>query len=261
MTEGPDPHHRLIDERRAVLLLARSAVAAAPHDQMRHIAELAATFAGVAHASYCFSEQGTPSLRDGLKALCAQNFTSVVIVPLLIPMEPSFLTWLAKTVRRWQAEAPDAWPPIHVTGDLGHNPEFATLLAGLIAADSPPLTPAPITMPEGSIVPAQKRRVLVCEGGACHLAGADVIWGHLRNRQEERKLRVLGDGTMTAKSSCLGPCNLAPVLQVYPEGIYYGGVTEAAVDRIVEEHLLGGTVVEDFAYPPTGKKQRLRSHA
>ncbi|CAN7626615.1 hypothetical protein LJR007_001197 [Aminobacter sp. LjRoot7] len=63
---------------------------------------------------------------------------------------------------------------------------------------------------------------------------------------------------MTAKSTCLGPCNLAPVLQVFPEGTYYGGVTEAAVDRIVTEHLLGGAVVDDFAYQPTGRKQVLR---
>jgi (2Fe-2S) ferredoxin len=69
---------------------------------------------------------------------------------------------------------------------------------------------------------------------------------------------VTGDGTMSAKSTCLGPCNLAPVLQVFPEGTYYGGVTEAAVDRIVTEHLLGGAVVDDFAYHPTGRKQVLR---
>lgn len=61
------------------------------------------------------------------------------------------------------------------------------------------------------------------------------------------------------KTTCLGPCNLAPVVQVFPEGTYYGGVTEAAIDRIITEHLLGGMVLEDFAYHPTGRKQRLRS--
>lgn len=58
--------------------------------------------------------------------------------------------------------------------------------------------------------------------------------------------------------SCLGPCNLSPVLQVFPEGTYYGGVTEAVIDRIVEDHLIGGRIVSDFAYAPTGRKQRLR---
>ena len=63
---------------------------------------------------------------------------------------------------------------------------------------------------------------------------------------------------MTAKTSCLGPCGLAPVLQVWPEGTMYGGVDEGAVDRIIDNHLLGGGIVEALAYAPTGAKQRLR---
>jgi len=230
---------------------------------MRRLAELAAALPDVTHAAYAFSEQGTPSLRSALLDLRDQDFTSIIVVPMLLPMEPSFLTWLTRTVRRWQAEAAGQWPPIRIAGDISQNSAFADLLASIVsgAAATLAVVPAANLAPEASIVPAQKRRVLVCEGGACHLAGADVLWGHLRNVQEERKLRVAGDGTMTAKSSCLGPCNLAPVLQVYPEGTYYGGVTEAAIDRIVEEHLLGGHVVEDFVYPPTGKKQRLRAQA
>lgn len=86
-----------------------------------------------------------------------------------------------------------------------------------------------------------------------------MIWGHLRNEQKRLSLRTSGEGTMSAKTSCLGPCSLAPVLQVWPEGTYYGGVDEAGVDRIVERHLLGGAIVDELAYHPTGTKQRLRS--
>jgi (2Fe-2S) ferredoxin len=63
---------------------------------------------------------------------------------------------------------------------------------------------------------------------------------------------------MSCRTTCLGPCNLAPVLQVWPEGVTYGGVHEAEVDRILEGHILGGHVVEDLAYPPSKGKQRLR---
>ena len=248
-------------ERRAVLLVAKSAFAAAPHEEMRRIAQLAALLPGVTHAESCFSEQGTPSLREALLDLRGDAFTSIVLVPLVLPVEPGFLNWITKSVRRWQAEQPGAWPPIHLTRDLAQSLQFEPLLAGLIngAKASLPIAPAPSLVAEGSTVPPQKRRVLVCEGPTCNAAGADSIWGHLRNVQERRKLRLVGDGTMTAKATCLGPCNLAPVLQVFPEGTYYGGVTEDAVDRIAEEHLLGGRVVEDFAYQPTGRKQRLRS--
>jgi len=64
---------------------------------------------------------------------------------------------------------------------------------------------------------------------------------------------------MTARSTCLGPCNLAPVLQVFPEGTYYGGVTEDGIDRIIADHLLRDIVVDALAYAPTGNRQTLRT--
>lgn len=63
---------------------------------------------------------------------------------------------------------------------------------------------------------------------------------------------------MSAKASCLGPCNLAPVVQVCPENIYYGGVDEHAIDAIIQSHILNGTVAPDHAYAADGRKQFLR---
>ncbi|MBX3578379.1 MAG: NAD(P)H-dependent oxidoreductase subunit E [Rhizobiaceae bacterium] len=227
---------------------------------MQRIAGLAELRPGVAKAISCFSEQGTPSLREALFELRDPSLSSIVIVPLALPLEPSFLRWVTKSIRRWQAERPGEWPPIHITRDIGQSLHFEPLLSNLIegAASSLPIAPTPSLVAEGSLVPPQKRRVLVCTGPTCNAEGADALWGHLRNVQERRKLRATGDGTMTAKATCLGPCNLAPVLQVFPEGTYYGGVTERAIDQIADEHLLGGRVVDAFAYQPTGRKQRLR---
>lgn len=228
---------------------------------MHRIAGTVSLMPGVAKALYCFSEQGSPSLRDALLEVKGGPYSTIIIVPLVLPMEPSFYNWLTRSLRRWQADDADPWPAVRIARDIGQSLHFEPLLAALLngAVAEPAVVPDDEHKPEGSLVPPQKRRVLVCEGGACNAAGADVIWGHLRNRQVERKLRVTGDGTMTAKATCLGPCNLAPVLQVYPEGTYYGGVTEAVIDRIVEDHLLGGEVVSEFAYAPTGRKQRLRT--
>lgn len=245
---------------RAVLLVAKSAFAAAPHAEMQRMAAMAALLQGVATAVACYSEQGQPSLRDALLSLRGGPYETIIVVPLVLPLEPGFLNWITRSLKRWQSEHPGGWPPIRISRDIAQSLHFEPLLGALInGASAEPAIPTddPVKQ-EGSLVPAQKRRVLVCEGGACNAAGAHAIWGHLRNVQENRKLRTTGDGTMTAKATCLGPCNLAPVLQVFPEGTYYGGVTETAVDRIVEEHLLGGRVVEDFAYQPTGRKQRLR---
>lgn len=246
--------------RRAVMLVAKSAFAAAPHKEMQRLTELAATLPGIDHASFGFTEQGTPSLREALMALRETDISDILLVPLMLPVEPSFNVWLAKSLRRWQAEDDKPWPSLRIARSLSESVMLPALMSELIdgAEAASPVSKLEKLAPEGSLVPAQKRRVLVCQGAPCNAAGADVIWGHLRNQQERQKLRATGDGTMTAKSTCLGPCNLAPVLQVFPEGTYYGGVTEAAIDRIVTEHLLGGVVVEDFAYQPTGRKQTLR---
>ncbi len=108
-------------------------------------------------------------------------------------------------------------------------------------------------------MPTEKYRVLVCDGAPCANAGTAAIWSHLRSEQKRLGLRTAGDGMLSTRTSCLGPCNLAPVLQVWPDGIYYGGVDEAAIDRIIGDHLLGGTVVDDLAYQPSRGKQTLRA--
>lgn len=244
-----------------VVLLARSATAAQPLREMERWRDSVAALPGVSAASFAFSEEGLPSLREALRALVEANDQPIVIVPMVVPSEPSFENWLRRTVQRWQGQrwqAADArpWPAIRIAGFPGAQSQMQDVLASCLATDAPVESGKPAG--EGSIVPAQKRRVLVCMGGPCNAAGAAVIWGHLRNEQKRLSLRTAGEGMMSAKTSCLGPCSLAPVLQVWPEGTLYGGVDEAGVDAIVQEHLLDGRLVEALAYHPTGAKQRLR---
>jgi sirohydrochlorin ferrochelatase len=181
---------------RAVLLVAKSAFAAAPHAEMQRIAALAATLPGVASAVACHSEQGQPSLRDALLSLRMAPYEAILIVPLVLPLEPGFLNWITRALKRWQAEHPGGWPPVQIARHIAQSPEFEPLLAALVdgAAAQPAVAADETARLEGSLVPAQKRRVLVCEGGACNAAGADAIWGHLRNLQESRKLRTTGRG-------------------------------------------------------------------
>lgn len=245
---------------KAVLLLAKSAFAAGPHAQMQRLAAMVAGFDGVAIVRFAFTEQGTPSLRDGLAELVATEVPEIAILPLMLPLEPNLLAWLKRSLGRWQAASPLPWPTVTIGGQLSESPLLQDLLSGVLADSDRQVVVAASSPPaiEGSVVPAQKRRVLVCQGGPCNAAGAEAIWVHLRNEQRRLELRTTGEGTMTAKSTCLGPCNLAPVMQVFPEGTYYGGVTEEAIDRIVADHLLGGRPVSEFAYEANGRKQRLR---
>lgn len=241
-----------------VLLLARTGATAASIREMERLRDEAATMPGVASASHAFIEEGIPSFRDALHVL-SDTGSPILIVPILLPAEPNFETWVRRTLQRWQAVDGRTWPEIRVAPFLGDQPPMKDLLAAVIGSDKGKTVQVAAAPPaEGSIVPAQKRRVLVCMGGPCHAAGAAVVWGHLRNEQKRLSLRTAGDGSMSAKTSCLGPCGLAPVVQVWPEGTLYGGVDEAGVDRIIEDHLLGGRVAETLAYHPTGVKQTLR---
>lgn len=258
----PD-HHALRQPAglgRAIILIARSAIAAVPVAEMERLRSLAAARADGAWVAYAFTEQGEPSLREVVLGLLGEPVAEILFVPLLLPMEPAFAAWLTRTLQRWRAEHPGPWPQLRIGSGIGEGRAMADLLAEQIEAAR---KTSPVSQPQkasvaGSLVPPQKRRVLVCQGGPCMAAGADVIWGHLRNEQARLGLREAGEGTMSAKTSCLGPCNLAPVLQVWPEGTCYGGVDEAGVDAIIAEHLLGGRIVTRLAYAPNGRKQILR---
>ena len=248
------------NKRRAALLLAKAAITGASDSEMQVLSDQLMAAGLVETVRYAYSEQGTPTLREALQALADDEFAEVVLLPLLLPMEPGFRLWIARTVQRWRDAEPErSWPLVRIAcapAQLDATPAWlgSWLAANLDAtpAEAPPRTP------EGSVVPPQQRRVLVCHGAPCNDAGAAAVWSHLRNEQKRLSLRTEGVGVMSCKTTCLGPCGLAPVLQVFPDGTYYGGVDEAGVDRIIAQHLIGGEVATDLAYPALPGRQRLR---
>lgn len=242
-----------------VLLLARSATTGGALKEMERLRDAAAAHPDVVRSFIAFAEEGTPSLRTALDGLIADGATTVLIVPMLVPLEPSFVTGLRKALRRWQTAATGTWPVIAIAAPPAAQPEMKDVLAAMIDAEPSTVDRVETAPPaEGSVVPPQRRRILVCQGAPCIRACADFIWGHLRNEQKRLNLRTIGAGTMSAKTSCLGPCSLAPVVQVWPEGTLYGGVDETALDRIIVGHLMGDRVIDDLAYQPLPGKQRLR---
>ena len=247
--------------RPTVLLLAKSAIAARPRTEMEALADTVAARLDGYDAVHAFSEQGTPSLRERLKQLAAAGVPEVVIVPAMLPMEPGFPAWIGRAVHRWKSRATGPLPAIRVAeAPTSRGEDVASLLARL-AADAPieDLLARPVAVPDRSAIPHQKRRVLVCMGGPCNDAASAGLWQHLRAEQDRLKLRDTGDGMMSCKTSCLGPCNLAPVVQVWPEGTTYCGVDEAALDRIITDHVVGGVPVADLAYPPSRNKVGLKA--
>jgi (2Fe-2S) ferredoxin len=48
------------------------------------------------------------------------------------------------------------------------------------------------------------------------------------------------------RSGCLDACSKGPALVIYPEGTYYGNIQLTDVDRIINEHIIAGRIVNDL---------------
>ena len=51
------------------------------------------------------------------------------------------------------------------------------------------------------------------------------------------------------RTACLNRCNVGPVMLVEPGHFMYTGMTKEKIDRVIEEHIIGGTPVEEYIIP------------
>jgi (2Fe-2S) ferredoxin len=94
-----------------------------------------------------------------------------------------------------------------------------------------------------------RRHVLICTGGFCSPdRRGRALYSRLAELLQREGLLFGPTRVKRGETPCLGTCAGGPIVVVYPEGVWYGGVTPELLDRIVVEHLKDGRVVEEAVF-------------
>lgn len=94
-----------------------------------------------------------------------------------------------------------------------------------------------------------RRHIFLCaepqKGECCTPKAGAEAWAYLKKRLKQ--LDLMGEGGVNrTKADCLRICAAGPVAVVWPDGVWYHSCSPPVLERIIQEHLIGGVPVAEF---------------
>ena len=187
-------------------------------------------------ATVAFLQMGDPSLSLELTRLADLGVLDITLVGVdLGPLAPAH-SWLRRIAGHWFRERTGVRPTLNIATRLINSLDELDAALGdckQISGTEPGLVSA-----AWEHVSGHRRQVLICRGPRCTAQGGQETVRALILSMMEAGLG--DDDVLVTHTGCQFPCNQAPVVQVQPDDVWYGGVDPAAARAIVTEHLVAG---------------------